>query len=60
DDWLAAFDITMAARHNAAADALATAELLLLLRARAEPGMQFDHGALVQLSRQHRWLAAGR
>jgi len=59
DDWLAAFDITMAARHNAAADALVTAELLLRLRARAEAEAQFDHAALVRVSRQHRWLAAG-
>ena len=33
DDWLAAFGIECAIRHNAAADALATAELLLRLRA---------------------------
>ncbi len=59
DEWLQAFSITLAARHNAAADALATAELLLRLRARAEPQAQFDHAALVHLSRQHRWLAAG-
>ena len=33
DDWLAAFGIECAVRHNAAADALAAAELLLRLRA---------------------------
>lgn len=59
DDWLTAFDITTAARHNAAADALVTAELLLRLRALAEPAAKFDHASLVRLSRQHRWLAPG-
>ena len=33
DDWLAAFGIECTIRHNAASDALATAELLLRLRA---------------------------
>lgn len=38
DPWLAAFDLQVGERHNAAADAMATAELLLILlhRARAE------------------------
>ena len=35
DDWLAAFGIECTIRHNAAADALATAELLLRLRSLA-------------------------
>lgn len=57
DGWLAAAGIEVAARHNAAADALATAELLLHLRARAEPTMRVDFAALARVSRQHRWLA---
>lgn len=59
DEWLAAFAITMAERHNAAADALVTAELLLRLRAGAPPSARLDHAALVRLSRQQRWLAPG-
>ncbi len=35
DDWLAAFHIQPAARHDALLDALAAAELLLVLLARA-------------------------
>jgi len=56
DDWLAAFGIECATRHNAAADALATAELLLRLRAIA--AKQGTHGfdALVKASRAQKWL----
>ncbi len=59
DGWLAAAGIEVAARHNAAADALATAELLLHLRARAEPRVRMDFAALAKISRQQRWLAGG-
>jgi len=59
DGWLAAAGIEVAARHNAAADALATAELLLHLRARAEPRVRLDFAALAKISRQQRWLAGG-
>ena len=57
DGWLAAAGIAVAARHNAAADALATAELLLHIRARAEPPMRMNFAALARISRQLRWLA---
>lgn len=60
DDWLTAFAIDVAVRHNAAADALATAELLLRLRARAAGQGVRGFGALARLGRQGRWLAAGR
>jgi len=57
DDWLQAFGIPCAARHEAAADALATAELLLRLwpflvkeRATTLPACQ-------HLAAQRRWLA---
>jgi DNA polymerase-3 subunit epsilon len=56
DDWLAAFDIGAVARHNAAGDALATAELLLRLRAMAASQRVSGFAGLVRLSKQHRWL----
>lgn len=56
DDWLEHFGIDCAARHEAAADTLATAELLLRLwpRARAKGCASFD--GLAQLARHQRWL----
>ncbi len=58
DDLLDAFDIDVRGRHNAAGDALATAELLLRLRALAARQRVSGFAALVRLSRQHRWLGA--
>ena len=57
DDWLAHFDIRCAHRHQAAADALATAELLLRLwpRLRAQ-GRQPDIRSATRLAAQRRWL----
>lgn len=57
DEWLEAFGITVAVRHQAAADTLATAELLLRLwpaiqTQRAAPGF----AGLVDLAAQRRWL----
>ena len=57
DDWLAHFAIPCAVRHQAAADTLATAELLLRLwpAIRAQcPGADF--AALADLAAQQRWL----
>ncbi len=56
DEWLAAFGIECPLRHNAAADALATAELLLRLRAIA--ARQGTHGfdAMARVARQRKWL----
>jgi DNA polymerase-3 subunit epsilon len=59
DDWMAHFDIECAVRHQAAADTLATAELLLKLwpevrRQVRSPGF----GALVELAAQRRWVAS--
>jgi DNA polymerase III subunit epsilon len=58
DDWLAHFGIRCAQRHQAAADTLATAELLLhlwpsLMRQLREPGIH----AARKLADQRRWLA---
>ena len=58
DDWLAKFDIDIVARHTAAGDALATAELLLRLRAMASAQRVSGFAGLVRLSRQHRWLGS--
>lgn len=60
DSWLAATGIAVAARHNAAADALATAELLLHVRAKAERAARTNFAALTRISRQQRWLAGSR
>jgi DNA polymerase-3 subunit epsilon len=59
DDWLAAFGIECTIRHNAAADALATAELLLRLRVLAEKQGARGHAGLLKVARQHKWLAGG-
>jgi DNA polymerase-3 subunit epsilon len=58
DDWLAAFGIECTIRHNAAADALATAELLLRLRALAARQGTRGFDALLKLARQQKWLGA--
>lgn len=60
DDWLAAWGIHCLARHQAAADALATAELLLCLwpllrQARRKPAGFAD---LQKLATARRWLGA--
>ncbi len=56
DDWLARFGIACVARHNAAADALATAELLLRLWPRARARRCADWASLAALERHQRWL----
>lgn len=59
DEWLDACGIRCARRHEAAADALATAELLLMLwpSLRRETGGR--HAAARRLAGQARWLAGG-
>jgi len=56
DDWLTHFDIECSVRHQAAADTLATAELLLRLwpAARRQHCVTFD--GLRKLAAQRRWL----
>jgi DNA polymerase-3 subunit epsilon len=56
DEWMAHFGIVCALRHDAAADALATAELLLKLWpdvVRSEPEPRF--AAVAKLAAQRRW-----
>ena len=57
DEWMAHFGIDCLQRHQAAADALATAELLLRLGPRLvrEGGGRID--ALTKLAASRRWLA---
>jgi len=56
DDWLAAFAIANAARHDAAADAYATAQLLLVVLAEAERQGLSVAGDLFAAERAGRWL----
>jgi len=59
DDWLQAFGIENHARHNALADALATAQLMLALldgAARQDAGTL---ARLVELEKAQRWLGRG-
>lgn len=56
DDWLHAYGIVCPARHNAASDAFAAAELLLRLRARAAARGEVGFDRLATLARQRRWL----
>ena len=56
DDMLAAFGIECTIRHNAAADALATAELLLELRTIAARQGTRGFDALARAARQGKWL----
>jgi DNA polymerase III subunit epsilon len=57
DDWLAHFDIECAVRHQAAADTLATAELLLRLWPQARRQQCATFAKLRRLAEQRRWLA---
>ncbi len=54
DDWTGLFGISNYARHNALADALSTAELLLALRPGLEPRGLADFGGLKRLEREYR------
>jgi DNA polymerase III subunit epsilon len=56
DDWLDHFGIECAVRHQAAADTLATAELLLRLWPAARANECASFNRLSQLARQQRWL----
>jgi DNA polymerase-3 subunit epsilon len=56
DDWLEHFHIACAVRHQAAADTLATAELLLRLWPAARANRCASFAGLQTLTRQQRWL----
>ncbi len=57
DDWLDHFGIVCAVRHQAAADTLATAELLLRLWPAARRQHCATFGGLAALARHQRWLS---
>jgi DNA polymerase-3 subunit epsilon len=59
DDWLDVYGVATHARHSAAGDALATAELWLKLRAQAARRGDRGFDALSQLARARRWLGNG-
>jgi len=56
DGWLAAFAIGHPARHDAMADAYATAQLLLILLAEAERQRLSSARELFAVARERRWL----
>ena len=58
DDWLEHFDIECAVRHQAAADTLATAELLLRLWPAARKQRCTTFAQWRQLAEQRRWLVS--
>ncbi|HNW03752.1 MAG TPA: 3'-5' exonuclease, partial [Burkholderiaceae bacterium] len=60
DEWMAQMNITCAVRHQAAADTLATAELLLKLWPAALRELRGDAGfaAVKRLADQRKWLAS--
>ena len=57
DDWTEMFGITNQARHNALADALATAQLLQILLARATAAGIVTLADLLSLEQNQRWLS---
>lgn len=56
DDWIGRFDIHIEARHNALADALATAQLFQVAIYQAKNRKINDFDGLYDLERSHRWL----
>lgn len=54
DDWMGLFGIGNYARHNALADALSTAELLMALRNKLEARGAASYAGLKGLEREHR------
>ena len=59
DDWLAEFGIACPARHDALADAYATAQLLLVLLAEAERQGAATVDRMRRLERSGRWISPG-
>lgn len=57
DDWIGHFGIRIDARHNALADALATAQLLQVAQAQAQGRHIADYAALRDLEKAQRWVS---
>jgi DNA polymerase III subunit epsilon len=60
DDWLQSFGIENHDRHNAVADALSTAQLLLVVLAEARRQGLATWSRLLSLQKGWEWLGAGR
>lgn len=60
DDWLQHFSIGNDARHNALADALATAQLGLIALHHAQAKRMGSFKALQEIDKAQRWLGAAR
>jgi len=60
DDWLETFGITNYRRHDALADALATAQLFQVLLARAAATGDLRSAALARLAASQEWLSRQR
>ncbi|HLP98797.1 MAG TPA: 3'-5' exonuclease [Sideroxyarcus sp.] len=58
DDWIGQFNIRIDARHNALADALATAQLLQVAHAQALTRNIADMAGLRDLEKNQRWVSA--
>lgn len=58
DDWMAHFDIRCAQRHQAAADTMATAELLLRLWPALQARRETRFAELRRMAAQRKWLQA--
>lgn len=56
DHWMTIFEIDNPARHEAVADAVATAQLLQVLLARAEQSNAGGFAQLLARAKEHRWL----
>jgi DNA polymerase-3 subunit epsilon len=57
DDWIGRFGIRIAVRHNALADALATAQLLQIAQSQARRKDVADYAGLRDLERAQRWVS---
>ena len=57
DDWVSTFNIVNANRHNAVADALATAQLLLVVLARAQEQKSTRLRDLLRIEKAQQWLS---
>ena len=60
DDWLKSFSIVNEARHNASADALATAQLGLMALRSARLKRAINFKSLQEMEQARRWLSAAR
>ncbi len=57
DDWIGRFNIHIEARHNALADALATAQLLQIAQSQAKNKDITDYAGMRDLERSQRWAS---